>query len=123
MARRPRKQKLSREEWLEELLQLKPARVMEWERDPEGKVILLVPKFRDPILGRLIQPRLRRRPHFHVNLDEVGTFVWEQCTGEKTVSEIVESMQSHFGERVEPAVQRLSLFLSQLASGRFIRYK
>ena len=33
-----------------------------------------------------------------------------------------EKLRKEFGERVEPALERLSLFLSQLFRGKFIRY-
>ena len=62
---------------------------------------------------------MRTRP-FKVRLDDVGTFVWQKCDGETPVAEIAEGLRDEFGERIEPAEDRLVQFLTNLLRGRFV---
>jgi hypothetical protein len=55
-----------------------------------------------------------------VHLDDVGTYVWSKCDGETRVAEIAEGLRDVFGQRVEPAEDRLVQFLSNLMRGRFV---
>ena len=101
------------------LLDLAPVRLVESERTPEDRAILLRPKFTWKPLAKLLQPRLPR-PYFKVHLDEIGTFVWDRIDGQTTVGVIADAAREHFGERIEPVYERLKQFLYQLESGKFI---
>lgn len=102
------------------LLELKPVRSCEWEKEGE-RVSLVVPRFRFSLLRRWLLPRLKK-PYYRIGLDAVGTLVWEDCDGRNTVKEIGEKLRSRFGERIEPVYDRLELFLSQLERNSFIEY-
>ena len=102
-------------------LSLRPRWAVQWESDAEGHVVLLKPKIQNRWLAKHVAPRLKN-PVYRVHLDDVGSEVWKQCDGSHTVGEIVEHMQAKFGEDVEPAFERLTLFLAQLYRGRFIQY-
>jgi hypothetical protein len=101
------------------LLDLAPRRKVEAERTPEGRAVLLRPKFMRGPLARWVQPRLRR-PYYRIHLDDIGTFVWDHLDGETTVGRIAERAKEHFGERIEPVYERLHLFLQQLEQGKMI---
>jgi hypothetical protein len=103
------------------LLELIPIRNIEWEKSVEGTVILLKPKFQHPFLMARVLPKLKR-PYYQVKLDEVGSFFWESCDGKKTIRDIAEEMKNHFGEKIEPTYERLSLFLQSLEKNKFIRF-
>lgn len=49
-----------------------------------------------------------------VTLDEIGSFVFRQIDGRKTVREIGEALETQYGESVQPLYERLSLYLSQV---------
>jgi len=102
------------------LLDLAPSRAVQAERTPEGRAVLLRPKFHRGPLARLLQPRLRR-PYYRVHLDDIGTFVWDRIDGQTTVEAIADSARREFGDRIEPVYERLQLFLQQLEQGRLIR--
>jgi hypothetical protein len=102
-----------------ELLRCRPERAVDAERDGEF-VVLLRPRFQRGLLKRWLQPRLRR-PHLRVRLDEVGSFVWDRCDGNTTVAEIAESLAAHFGDRVNHALERLTIFVTQMQRGGVIR--
>lgn len=104
-----------------ELLSSRPEQAVQAEQDGE-LVVLLRPRFQHGPLARWLQPLLRR-PFLRVHLDEVGSFVWARCDGQSTVAEIAQALAERFGERVSPARDRLSLFLSQMLRGGLIRLR
>lgn len=95
------------------LLELKPVRNFEFLVQDDNKVTLLIPKFRDKILGKYLQPIIKRK-FYKVKLDTIGSFVWSNCDGQSTVSEIVERLRSQFGNEVEPAHERVAKFVQHL---------
>lgn len=99
-----------------------PERLIKWEKASGGDLaVLLVPRFRKGLLAKWLQPRLKR-PYMRVKLDEIGSFVWENCDGKKTVRQIGEALEGKFGDRVKPVEQRLKLFFNTLYKSRFVRY-
>lgn len=96
------------------------ARELEWEDGPEGRAVLLVPRFRRGPLARWLQPRMKR-PHIRVKLDEIGSFAWRHMDGRTRFSQIVDEMREHFGDRIEPAEDRLQRFFVLLYKDKFIK--
>jgi len=82
-------------------------------------VTLLVPRYGRNSFSRWFERRMRTQP-FKVHLDDVGAFVWQRCDGETRVAEIADGLRQEFGERVEPAEDRLVQFLTNLVQGRFV---
>ncbi len=95
------------------LLDLKPVRSFEFVVQDDYKVTLLIPKFRDRILGKYLQPLIKKK-YFKVKLDTLGSFVWLNCDGETTVRELTEKFKKQFGDAVEPADERVAQFIQQL---------
>jgi hypothetical protein len=87
----------------------------------DDRVVVLIPKYRSRWLGWL-QKRLKR-PYYRLRLDDVGSMVWLSCDGEKTVADIGDLLQKHFGQKVEPVWDRLGLFVQQMRKGRLIGWK
>ena len=92
-----------------------PRRTGEWEQDTF--VTLIVPRFGTGRFGQVMDRWLGFRPH-RIRLDEIGTFVWERMDGQRTFDEIARDMRTTFGDRVEPAEERLTLFLGRLRRAR-----
>jgi len=57
----------------------------------------------------------------HIDLDEIGSFVWQEIDGEKTVLDIYEAFQEKFPEEEKP-LARVSQFLNILHNNQFIVY-
>ncbi len=100
------------------LLDLAPVRIAPW-RDQEGGLVVeyrpAPPRGLAGRIGRLLlPPRVSRR-----RLDEVGAAVWRRLDG-RTVAEVVAGLREEFGERIEPAEDRLRLFLQLLRRERLI---
>jgi hypothetical protein len=103
------------------LLDLIPERIIEFEISDDGLVTLLAPRFRNKLLKKWLQPRLKR-PYLRVKLDEIGSAVWLLCDGKRTVKEIAGPLRERFAEKIEPCFDRLSVFLRNLEGNRFICY-
>jgi len=98
--------------------ELRPGRCGKWE-ESEEQVTLLVPRYGRNSFSRWFERRMRTKP-FKVHLDDVGTFVWQRCDGETRVAEIADGLREEFGERIEPAEDRLVEFLTDLVRGGFV---
>lgn len=104
------------------LLDLIPERTAKFEESSDGLVTILKPKFRNKLLVKYLIPRLKS-PNFKVNLDQFGSFVWNQCDGKNTVEQIGNLLKDKFQDNIEPVYDRLAVFVQSLARYRFIEYK
>jgi len=78
--------------------------------------------FKDPkpsIILRLFFKKLAEK-ELKFDLDDIGAFIWNLCDGNHKVKDIVEKTRIEFGEKVEPAENRVDLFIRQLRKGKFI---
>ena len=57
----------------------------------------------------------------HIDLDEMGSFVWQAMDGKKTVLELSDEFAAAFPEEEKP-VERLAQFLKILHNNKFIVY-
>ena len=96
-----------------------PCPAVPHERTPEGRVVLLRPKFTAPWM-QWLQRRLRRS-HFRVKLDAVGSCFWLHCDGTRSVAELAELLRVAFGQGAEPSEDRAVGFALELGRGGFIR--
>ncbi|MDT3738089.1 MAG: PqqD family protein [Candidatus Kapabacteria bacterium] len=104
-------------------LDLTPVRLHNHNIKDDGLIDVLVPRFSDRILGRYLQPKLKKRPFIKANLDELGTATWLQIDGLNKVGEIINKLDAELGEKISPAQQRITLFLSYLHRNGFINFK
>ncbi len=103
------------------LLELIPEAVVEYETEEDGTIVLLAPRFKNRLMKRIFEPRLKN-PYMKIRLDEIGTSAWKSIDGSKTVGDIGQVLREEFGEDIEPCFERLSMFFSQLELSEFIRY-
>jgi len=104
------------------LLDLIPVKIIKAKKNEDGKITILKPKFKNKFMLKYVVPKLNN-PNFKVNLDEFGSFVWEQIDGNLTVDEIGNKLRENFKEDVEPVYERLSLFIQSIERYKFIEYK
>ena len=104
------------------LLNLIPVQNIKCKKNEEGLIVLLKPKFKNPFLTKHILPRLKK-PNYKISLDDIGSYIWALCDGNRTVKEIAKRLKDKFGEKIEPLYDRLSLFLQSLEKNNFIEYK
>jgi hypothetical protein len=107
-----------------DFLSLQPEHCVEYQEDAtEGRVVLLVPRFRSGLLARWLQPRLRpERAHFRVTLEDRGSWIWRQCDGQRTVGEMVADFNTAFPDETEQVAERVCQFLYQLSANEFVTF-
>ena len=103
-------------------LELTPYRKYDHNLKEDGLIDVLVPRFSDRILGKLLQPRLKN-PFIRANLDELGSATWLEIDGKSRVGEIISTLEKNLGDKVHPSQQRITLFLSYLHRNGFINFK
>jgi len=59
----------------------------------------------------------------YIELDELGSFVWQQMDGKRSIYAICILMRDRFGERAEPLFERAVSFFRILRSNAFIVYE
>jgi hypothetical protein len=101
-------------------LELTPIRNREFVEE-EGKITILIPKFKNNYLKSLIPKK--KSPNFHINFDELGSATWKKIDGEKKVEVIANELAEIFGDKIAPAEERVTKFLSQLYQHKFIKFK
>ena len=103
------------------LLDLVPLRLHKHILEDDGKLILLVPKFRNEKLSNFII-RQGKSKHFRIHLDEFGSATWLEMDGKKNVREICDILLEKFGERIQPVEKRISKYLTTLYDQRYITF-
>lgn len=105
-------------------LELKPIRVIQTTTETNGKVTLLVPKFKNESLRKFMVPA-RKSPFIRVHLDEMGSEVWRLIDDTSTVESICFILRSKMNEKALPTIQieeRVTTYLSELYKSRFIKF-
>ena len=77
------------------------------------------PKFGEGRIGRWFASKLGD-PCYHIRLDDVGTFIWKACDGGTPLTDIARRLRDEFGDRVEPAEERLARFVQSMLRSRMI---
>jgi len=115
------KQEKHRLPTVEEFLQYRPRRLdFEWSTNAEGHVEMTVPKFKGN-LGKSFCKVIRKENIFTANMDRLGSLVWKNCDGERTVGQILEIVKKEFPEE-KNTDQRLFSFIQQMGSLNYIDY-
>ena len=95
------------------LYELRPKRKGPFEELKDGTVEVLLPRYGNSPIGRVLKKVLNERP-VRVHLDDIGTSVWRLCNGDHTVLEIGQTLHSRYGNSIEPVFDRLETFLKQM---------
>ena len=102
------------------LLELTPVRINKHE-EVEGLINILIPKFKREFMKKII-PKNKPKD-IRVKLDELGSATWLAMDGNKTVFQIVEELRESFGEKIEPAVDRVTKFINGLYANNLLYFK
>ena len=104
-----------------EFLKYTPRRVdLEWKVNSKGLVEIKIPKFKSNF-GKSFCSVIKKEDYFKGNMDKLGSVVWQNCDGIKTVKNILEIVKKEFQDPDEKNIdQRLYLFIQQLHNLRYI---
>lgn len=104
------------------LLLLVPAKKKIEFTELEGRITLLIPKFKNQRFSNWFIPR-HKTSHIHFRLDEIGSQVWRLIDGVKPVESICNEMEPFLASIGKPTVQiedRVARFIQDLAKHEFI---
>lgn len=105
------------------LLDLTPERHAEWLEDKEsGNVWIQVKKFKHKSWEKFYG-KLGAKPHIDIKMDEYGSWVWRAIDGKKNVKELGDALSEKYGEKVEPAHQRVCDLLEILEGKKWVKFK
>ena len=74
------------------------------------------------LVNRVAQLIFRRPKFSKIELDDFGSFVWEQIDGKKSIYEICGLIKEQFGKDAEPLYERASTYFQILRRNSFIVY-
>ncbi len=94
-------------------LDLHPKAMYDHELEEGGNVRVLIPRFQGKITKFMFQSP-RRSPHIKLSLDELGSATWVLLDGKTDVRSLCNILREQLGEKIEPAEERVTRFLSQL---------
>ena len=104
------------------LYTLVPEQKRPFEERGDGTIDVLLPRYGNNRVGRLVGSIFNKRP-VRIQLDDIGASVWRLCDGRRTVRDIGTSLQQEFGDRIEPVYERLEVFLKQMSNAGIITLK
>jgi hypothetical protein len=114
-----KKQQLSREEIIEQWLDLYPIRQHEYESDDEGTITILVPHSENWITRKLL-PR-PKNPAQRIHLDDTGSLVWNLFDGQHSIRNICEELSRRSQNPEQSIEERTVLFAQQMYKQQFIK--
>lgn len=103
-------------------LDLTPQRIYSEQKNDDGLITVIIPKFKNKIAVKLVSPRLKS-DHFKIKLDKFGSAVWENINGNAKVEKIIKDVKKKFGDELEQEEERITKFIFQLYSQGFISFK
>ncbi len=104
------------------LLELTPYKFYGEEKDGEGNVTVLIPKFKNKILVKYLEPSFKSK-YFKLNLDKLGSAVWLLINGENKIKFISDELVARFGDEIQPVYERLPKFITMLYTNKLISFK
>jgi len=106
-------------------LDLVPIRLMNHEEREEGKLNILLPRFKRTWLAHFLAP-LNKEQLIRIKLDQFGSATWLLIDGKKPVRTICEELEKEYPEKMEPTSEtgeRVNKFMSVLYQQRFISFQ
>lgn len=92
----------------------------EWSVDESGKVTIHM--VHTGLYDKIAQKFFHRPRVSHIDLDEQGSYIWQQIDGQRTVGQLAEMMKQRFGAKAEPLYDRLVQYMKILYNNKFITY-
>ncbi len=96
-------------------------KLYEWDLNQKNHVEVAV--LNRGMYNRIAQLLFRKPKISKIELDELGSFIWQEMDGVKTIYEIGNAVKSKFGKKAEPLYERLCEYIRILHNNRFIVYE
>lgn len=93
---------------------------IQWKQQEDGLIRLIVP--RDSLVDRIVRKLFFTPESFKIDLDKLGSFIWKQIDGQKTIYQIGQLLKEEFKEEAEPLYERLIQYMNILKNNNFIEF-
>lgn len=74
------------------------------------------------LFNKIAQIFFKRPKYSNIELDDFGSFIWENMDGRTTIYELGGKVKERFGEQAEPLYERLAQFMKTLHGNGFVVY-
>lgn len=98
----------------------KKSKEIDWREKENGLTQIII--YRDSLFDKLIRKLFFTPEKYKVDLDHLGSFVWNLIDGEMSVYEISILVKDEFGEAAEPLYERLIQYMKILKNNKFIDF-
>ena len=92
-----------------------------WDTNEQNIVTIYVEN--KGLFNRIAQRFFHKPEVSQIHLDELGSFIWQQIDGKRTVYDISQSVKAEFGDKCEPLYNRLVQYTKTLEDYGFIEIK
>lgn len=103
---------------MDDFLGVFPVKICEYEIN-NGLITVNFLNEKKSFLDKLLKnkgPRIVK-----IDLDEIGSFIYPLCNGNNSVDDIIKTSRKHFDESIEPAQERIPLFIKQLNENKLVK--
>ncbi|MFD3158457.1 PqqD family protein [Haloimpatiens sp. FM7330] len=90
---------------------------IDWQKN--NNIITLKIK-RDKTIDKIMHKIFKTPRIVNIELDEIGSFIWENCDGNKNLQDLSQELHVCFGKKVEPVLERLITYIRTLKNNNFI---
>ncbi len=106
----------------ENYLERRPCRGngLSWAADEAGIVTLAIEN--KGLMNRIAQKFFKKPKISYIHLDELGSFLWQQFDGRKTLIDLGKEVEEQFGEKAHPLYERLAKYVQILDSYHFVTW-
>ena len=99
-----------------------PRKGLDWEVSADDGTVTLIIENRG-IYNRIAQKFFKRPAVSHIQLDDIGSFVWKEMSNERSIFELGKMVSAQFGEDAEPLYERLAMFFKILERNGLVCWK
>lgn len=93
---------------------------LSWNTDSEGLVTLEIEN--TGWVNRVAQALFGRPRVSYIHLDKLGSYIWLQTDGKRTITELGQLADAQFGEEIHPLYERLVRYFQILDSYHFVEW-
>ena len=94
-----------------------------YEYRTNEKVMIEVGMLNRGLFNRIAQILFKRPKISWIELEGMGSFIWNQIDGKRNVYEIGKLVKEKYGQEAEPLYERLSTYIKTLHNSCFIVYE
>ncbi|MFI5221785.1 MAG: PqqD family protein [Bacteroidia bacterium] len=101
-------------------LELTPVIKSQHRIEGNGNISVLIPRFESKFWSKIFSRN--GKEFIPLKLDEIGSETWKMIDGKKNVQQLCDELKEKLGEKIHPAEERVTKFLSQLYLHKFIQF-